>query len=141
HFHAHAALVADWDSHHGATVNRRSLKLIGSFKVRVQPAIRVHTRIQQQADIIAVCENAIHKLPACFTQLLFAFGIPEQVLAVFADGNVGVHSVSIDSHHRLGQEAGGQAHLGCHLAANQFVELNLVGSGHHFAVTVVDLKL
>ena len=72
---------------------------------------------------------------------LFALGIPEQVLAAFADGNVGVHAVAVHAHDRLGQEASGQPHLGRHLAADQLVKLNLVGGGHDFAVSVVDFKL
>ena len=38
-------------------------------------------------------------------ELLFALGIPEQVLAVFADGDVGVHAAAVHADDRLGQEA------------------------------------
>ena len=37
-------------------------------------------------------------------ELFFALGIPEDVLAVFADGNVGVHAAAVHAHDRLGQE-------------------------------------
>ena len=60
-------------------------------------------------------------------QLFLSLGIPEQVLAALADRNVGVHAASVDADDRLGQEAGGHAQAGGHLAADQFVELNLVG--------------
>ena len=41
----------------------------------------------------------------------------------------------------LGRIAGGAAH-GCgDLASEEFVELDLIGGGDHFAVGVVDLKL
>ena len=81
------------------------------------------------------------KLPAELAQLLFALGIPEEVLAVLAHRNVGVHAAAVDAHHRLGQEAGGHAHLGGDLAADQLVELDLVGRGDHLGVAVVDFKL
>ncbi len=58
-----------------------------------------------------------------------------------ADRNVGVHAAAVDADDRLGQEAGGHAHVAGHLAADQLVELDLVGGGHHFAVSVVDLEL
>ena len=68
-------------------------------------------------------------------------GVPEHVLAVLADGDVGVHAVAVHAHDRLGQEAGGHAHLGGDLAADQLVELDLVGGVDHFGVAVVDLEL
>ena len=79
--------------------------------------------------------------PADLAELLFALRIPEQVLAVLADGNVGVHAAAVHADHRLRQEGRGQAHVGRHLAADQLVELDLVGGGDHFAVAVVDFEL
>ena len=79
--------------------------------------------------------------PAELAELLFALGIPEQVLAAFADGDVGVHAAAVHADDRLGQERRGQAHLGGDLAADQLVELDLVGGRDDFAVAVVDLKL
>ena len=73
--------------------------------------------------------------------LLFALRIPEHVLAVLADRNVGVHAAAVHAHDRLGQEARGQPHLGGHLAADQLVELDLIGRGDHFGVAVVDFEL
>ena len=79
--------------------------------------------------------------PAQLAELFFALGVPEQVLAAFADGHVGVHAAAVHAHHRLRQETGGQSHVGRDLAANQLVELDLIGCRHHFAVPVVDFKL
>ena len=76
-----------------------------------------------------------------FAEFFFALGIPEKILAAFADGNVGVHAAAVDADHGLGQEAGGEAHVGGDLAADQFVKLDLVGGGDHFAVAVVDFEL
>src|SRR5437660_5653921 len=105
HFRAHAALVANGDAHHRSAVDRRSIQLIGRFEVRVQPAIRVHAGVEEQANVVAVCEDAVHKVPAKFAELLLALGIPKQVLALLADGNVSVHATPIHSDHRLRQEA------------------------------------
>ncbi len=69
------------------------------------------------------------------------FAIPEQVLAVLADRNVGVHAAAVHADDRLGQEGRGQAHVGRHLAADQLVKLDLVGGGDDFAIAVVDFKL
>ena len=52
-----------------------------------------------------------------------------------------MHAAAIHADDRLGQEGRGQSHVGGDLAADQFVELNLVGGGDDFAVTVVDFKL
>ena len=41
----------------------------------------------------------------------------------------------------MGRKRRGQSHVGGDLAADQLVELDLVGGGHHFAVAVVDFKL
>ncbi len=60
-------------------------------------------------------------------QLLLTLGIPEHVLAVLHHRNVGVHAAAIDTDDGLGKEAGGQAHFGCDLTADQLVDLDLVG--------------
>src|SRR5260370_41773309 len=67
--------------------------------------------------------------------------MPEEVFAVFADGDVGVHAAAIHADYRLRQEASSEPHVGGDLAANQFVKLNLVGGGDHFTIAVVDLEL
>ena len=41
----------------------------------------------------------------------------------------------------FGRKRGGEAHVGCDLAADQLVELNLIGGGDNFTVPVVDFKL
>ena len=81
------------------------------------------------------------KRPRQRADLLFSRGIPKEVLALFADGDVGVHAVAVDSDHRLGQKGDGGAHAGRYLAADEFVELDLIGGGYYFAVAVVDLEL
>ena len=86
-------------------------------------------------------KNTIHKRPAQLAQLLFALWIPEQILAAFADGNIGMHAIAVYTHHRFRQEASSQTHVGRNLAAHQFVKLNLVGRSHHFPVSVIDFEL
>ena len=56
-------------------------------------------------------------------------------------GHVGVHAAAVDADDRLRQEARGEAHVGGDLAADQLVELNLIGCGDDFAVAVVDFEL
>ena len=43
--------------------------------------------------------------------LLLPFRIPEKILAVLADGNVGVHSAAVHAHYRLGQKTRRHAHF------------------------------
>src|SRR5260370_39621566 len=91
--------------------------------------------------MVAVAGKRIHELPAELAEFLLAIGIPEDILAVLADRAVGVHAVAIDPNYGFRQEAGRESHIGGHLAANQLVQLNLVGSGDDFAVAVVDFEL
>src|SRR5437660_1104970 len=72
---------------------------------RTRAAIRVHAGVQEQANVVAMREDAVHEVPAKFAELLLALRIPEQVLALLADGNVSVHATPIHSDHRLRQEA------------------------------------
>src|SRR5271170_5388519 len=140
-FDAHALLVADGDADHGAAIHRRSFDLVRRFEMRIQAAVGVDAGIQNQADVVAVGQNAIQERPAEFAEFFFALGIPEQVLAILGDGNVGVHTAAVHPNHRLRQEAGGQTHFVGDLAANQFVKLDLVGGGDNFAVSIVNFKL
>ena len=109
--------------------------------MRVKSAIGVDARVQQHADIVAVGQDPIHELPRHFAHLFVALGVPEEVLAVLHDGDVGVHAAAVDAHHGLGKEANAVAHLRGHLAADELVELDLIGGGDHVAVAVVDLEL
>ena len=52
-----------------------------------------------------------------------------------------MHAVAVDACHRLGQEAGGQVHVLRDLAAEQLVELDLVGRHQRLGVAVVHLEL
>ena len=52
-----------------------------------------------------------------------------------------MHAVAVHADHGFRQERGGHSHARRDLAADQFVELDLIGGGHDFAVTVVDLEL
>ena len=52
-----------------------------------------------------------------------------------------MHAGAVDADDRLGQEAGGHAHLRGDLAADELVELDLVGRSDRVAVAVVDLEL
>src|SRR5262249_19052449 len=138
HFHAHALLISDGYADHGSAIHRRSLELIGRFKVRIETAVSIHAGVQHQADVIAVSENAIDKLPSQLAEFLFALGIPEKVLAVFADGDVGMHAAAVHTHDGFGKETGGEPHLGGHLATDELVKLNLVGRGQNFSIAVID---
>src|ERR1019366_6506283 len=109
--------------------------------MRIEPAIGVDAGVQHQAQIVAVSENAVHERPADLAQLLFALGVPKQVLALLADRNVGMHAAAIHSDHRFGQERRGETHLGGYLAADQLVKLDLVGGIYHFRIGVVNFKL
>jgi len=88
-----------------------------------------------------MAEDAIEEVPAELGELLFTLLVPEQVGRALGDGDVGVHSATVDAHDGLGQEAGGVTRVGGDLAAEQLVELDLVGRGHYFRVSVVDFEL
>src|SRR5882724_13096830 len=98
--------------------------------MRIKTAVSVHAGVEHEADLVTVRQNAVDESPAELAQLFFAFGVPEQVLSVFADGNVGVHAVAVYTDHRLGQERSCQSHSGRNLAADEFIQLDLVGRGH-----------
>ena len=63
HFDAHAALVADRDADHGAAIDGRRLDLIRRLEMRIEPAIGVDAGIEQQAEVVAVRENAVDERP------------------------------------------------------------------------------
>src|SRR5207248_4314672 len=63
------------------------------------------------------------------------------ILAILADGDVGMHTAAVDANHWLWQEARRESHVGSYLAANQFVKLNLVGGGDYFTVSIIDFEL
>ena len=109
--------------------------------MRVEPAVRVHTGIQQQTDVVGMRQHTVDERPRQLAQLLLALGIPEQILAFLADRDVGVHAVAVDTDHRLGQERGGESHARRHLPADQLVELDLVGGRDDLAIGVIDLEL
>ena len=52
-----------------------------------------------------------------------------------------MHPIPVDADDRLRQKGGGATHTRSNLAADEFVELNLVRSSNHLAVAVVDLEL
>src|SRR5579862_4291325 len=52
-----------------------------------------------------------------------------------------MHATAVYANDRLGKEACGHAHVGRDLAAEQLIELDLVGRPDNFRVAVVDLKL
>ena len=69
--------------------------------------------------------------------ILLSFSSPlasqNRFLPFLLIGNIGVHAAAVHANHRFRQERCRQAHVGGDLAANQLVELDLVGGGHHFA--------
>ena len=70
----------------------------------IEAAIGIHTRIQQQADVIPVAEDAIQKRPTHLAEFLFALGVPKQVLSILVDRNIGMHATTIHAHHGFGQK-------------------------------------
>ena len=141
HFGTHGARVADGHANHGAAVDSRRADLVGRLKVRVEPPIGIHAGVEDQAEIQRAGQDAVKEGPAERRELLFALFIPEEIGLALGDRNVGVHAAAVYARHRLGQEAGRVAVVIRNLAAEQLVELNLVGGGHHFAVSKVDLEL
>ena len=109
--------------------------------MRIETTIRIHARIEHQANIVRMSKDAVHERPPHFAQLFFTLWIPKQVLAALADGNIGVHAIAVHADDWLGQERCRQAHVRRYLAADQLVQLDLVGSRHHFSVAVVNFKL
>ena len=70
--------------------------------MRIQAAIGVDARIQQHADIIAMGKNTIDKFPTQLAKVLLTLLIPEEILALLADGNVGVHTAPVHADNRFG---------------------------------------
>src|ERR1700722_9591223 len=140
-FDAHTFLVADRNADHRTAIDCGGFDLVWCLKVRIEAAIRIDTGIEQQADVVAVSQNSIAKTPAHLAQLFFTLRIPKKILALVADRNVGVHAAPVYAHNRLGQKRRGESHVGCDLAADQLVNLNLIGGGDDFAVSVVDFEL
>src|SRR5258706_1523417 len=97
YFRTHAALVANGDADHCAAVDRRCLKLVRRLEMWIQAAIGIHAGVKQQAEIITVRKDAVYELPAGFAKLFLPFWIPEHVLAIFADGYVGVHATAVEA--------------------------------------------
>ncbi len=140
-FSAHRPVIADGHADHSATVDCRGANLIGRLEMRVETAIGVDAGVEDEAEIERMAEDAIEELPSELGELLFALLVPEEIGLALGDGDVGVHAAAVDADHGLGQEAGGVAHVGGDLAAEELVELNLVGRGHNFGVAEVDFEL
>ena len=134
-------MVADGHADHGAAIDGRSPNLVGRLEVRVKPPVGVHTGVEDQAKVQSMGQDAVQKVPAEGGELFLSRLVPEQVGLALGDRDVGVHPAAVHAHHRLGQEAGREAHVVGHLAGQQLVELDLVGRGHHLGVAVVDLEL
>ncbi len=62
-FDSRAALVADRNANHGTAIDCRGLQLVRRFKVRVESAIGIDARVEQQADVVACSQDAVDKLP------------------------------------------------------------------------------
>ena len=60
----------------------RSLDLVRSFEVRIKAAICIHAGIEQQANVVAMRQDAVEESPAHLAELLFALRVPEKILAV-----------------------------------------------------------
>ena len=141
HLEAGGLLVARGDAHHRAAVVGGRLDLVGRLEVRVEPAVRVHRRVEHQAEVVGVVQDAIDGVPARLGEVLLALGVPEEVLAALVERHVGVHAVAVHAGDRLGQERGGAVQVRGHLAAQQLVELHLVGGDQRVGVAEVHLEL
>src|ERR1700735_3109920 len=140
-FHARRLRVADRNSNHRAAIHGGSFDLVRRFKMRVEAAISIHTRVEQETNVIAVREDLVHETPTKLGSLLLALRIPEKIFASLGDRNVCVHTRTVNARDRLWKEAGRHAHLRGHLATNQLVQLNLIGGRNDIAIRVVDLEL
>ena len=65
-FDAHAALVAYGHADHRTAIYCRGFELVRRFEVRIETAVGVYAGVQQQADIVAMREDAVNKRPAHF---------------------------------------------------------------------------
>jgi hypothetical protein len=122
-------LVADGHADHGAAIDGRGADLVGRLEVRVETAIGVDAGVEDQAKVERAGQDAIEEVPAELGELLLTLLVPEQVGLALGDGDVGVHAAAVDADDGLGQEAGRVAHVVGDLAAEQLVELDLVGRG------------
>src|SRR5579862_5248504 len=141
HLSAHGAVIADGDADHGSAIRGRSPNLVGGFKVGIQAAIAVHAGVEDKTQIERAGEDAIEKVPSEPGELFLALLVPEEIGLALGNRDVGVHAAAVDADDRLGQEARGETVVVGDLAAEELVELDLVGGGYHFAVTEVDLEL
>ena len=82
YFYPHASLVANRDTNHRPAIDRRCFDLVRRFEVRIEPAISVHARVQEQANIVPVRQDAIKESQPSRAKLFLTFGIPEQVVPV-----------------------------------------------------------
>ena len=86
--------------------------------MRVEATVGVHAGVEHQANVVGVCENAVHEAPGHLAEFFFAFGVPEKILAAFVDAYVGVHAVAVYTDDRLWQKAGGEPHFSGDLATD-----------------------
>src|SRR4026209_809252 len=105
------ALVADRDADHRAAVLGRDLDLVRRLEVRVEAAVRVDARVEDQADVVGVRQDPVQEAPGEARQAVLALLVVEGVLALLRDRHVGVAAVAVDVLHRLGQEGRGHVHL------------------------------
>ena len=118
-----------------------ALSWFGRLEVRIETAIGVDAGFSsRQISLPWVSMRSTNSQPSL---LIFSspFGSQKRFLPLLLIGDVGVHAAAVDADHRLGQEACGQSHVARHLAADQLVELDLVGRGNHLRVVVVDFEL
>ncbi len=92
---------------HGTAIHGRRFHLIRCFEMRIEAPIGIDAGVENQAKIEAMAQNAVDKIPGLFADLFLAVRVPEHVLAILRNGNIGVHAAAIYAYYRLGQEAGG----------------------------------
>ena len=87
-------------------------------------------------------QNPVDKLPGQLRDLVLALRVPEQVLPVLGLTDTLVcMPLPFTPTNGLGRKHAVSPMLRGHLAANQLVDLDLIGGRYHFAVAVVDLEL
>lgn len=109
--------------------------------MRVETSIGVHTGVENEADFRCVIEQARYHFPRKLGESVGAFGSIEDIFAVFFDGEVEVHSASVDAGNRFGEKGRRHTHRFGHLSADKFVEGDIVARTHNRHMAEVEFEL
>ena len=81
---ARGAFVADRDADHRAAVDRRDLDLVRRLEVRVEAAIGVDARVEDETEVVAVGQDPLDEIPGEGRDPILALRVVEDVLALLA---------------------------------------------------------